>query len=187
MDKKSLTVGLVVVLLIVLYYLISPIWKVKKLNENLPGQMASTTSVIKDKFDILTEEEKALMESKVSEMKDQVTQRKELMPEIGEVTVVSKAPMVARAHSVSGDALILKYGDQYYLRLENLKTINGPDLKVYLSADLSDDDFIDLGPIRATEGSANYVIPLGRDITKYKNVLIWCRAFSVLFSYAEFK
>jgi len=51
---------------------------------------------------------------------------------------------------------------------------------------LGDSDFVNLGRIRATEGNVNYEIPEGTDLTKYKNVLIWCRAFSVLFSYATF-
>lgn len=187
MDKKTLTVVGVIVLLIVLYYLISPLWRVKKLNEPLPGSNSTSTMQVKDKWDILTEEEKALLESKVMEMENEVMKKSEGMPDVGEVVVVSQAPMVARAHDVSGEAKILKMGEQYYLRLENLKTVNGPDLRIYLSSDLSDTDFINLGPIRATEGSANYVIPLGSDISKYKNVLIWCRPFSVLFSFAELK
>ncbi len=74
---------------------------------------------------------------------------------------------------------------QKIVRFENLKTINGPDLRIYLSADLGADDYVDLGEIRATEGNVNYTVPAGTDISKYKNLLIWCRAFSVLFSYAQ--
>ena len=100
-------------------------------------------------------------------------------------TIMSRANMIARAHEVSGEALLVQSGDEMYLRFENLKTINGPDLRIYLSADLNADDFVDLGSIRATQGSVNYVIPVGTDIHKYKNAMIWCRAFGVLFSYAQ--
>ncbi len=100
-------------------------------------------------------------------------------------TIISRASMVAGAHGVSGEALIVKSGNETYLRFENLKTINGPDLHIYLSADLSADNAVDLGSIRATEGNVNYPIPTGTDISKYKNALIWCRPFRVLFSYAR--
>ena len=81
--------------------------------------------------------------------------------------------------------MFIKSSNETYLRFENLKTINGPDLRIYLSSDLSADNIIDLGPIRATEGNVNYTIPHGTDLGKYKNVMIWCRAFGVLFSYAQ--
>ena len=67
----------------------------------------------------------------------------------------------------------------------SFETDNGPRLHIYLSAGLGDDDFIDLGPIRATKGNANYEVPAGVDIEKYRNVLVWCVPFGVLFSYAE--
>jgi len=96
-----------------------------------------------------------------------------------------RASLVAKAHEVSGEALIVKTGNENILRFENLKTTNGPDLRIYLATDLSAKDYVDLGPIRATEGNVNYTIPTGTDLTKYRYALIWCRAFSVLFSYGE--
>ena len=186
MDRKTLIWVGVIVLIALGYYLISPLWKVKKLNEGLPEVATSTISGVDEKvLESMTEENKNAFEAKMAEMKDVVISKKEGMPDFGSYEVVKKANMTPSAHAVSGEAQILKFGEQYYLRLENLKTVNGPDLRVYLSSSLDNKDIINLGPIRATEGSANYVIPLGSDITKYKNVLIWCKPFGVLFSYAE--
>jgi hypothetical protein len=73
------------------------------------------------------------------------------------------------------------------LRLEDLAVTNGPDLYVYLSTDKSASDFVNLGRLKANIGNQNYPIPDGTDMTKYDTVLIWCRAFSVLFGSAELK
>ena len=71
------------------------------------------------------------------------------------------------------------------LRMEDLRVTNGPDLYVYLSTDKSASDFVNLGRLKANIGNQNYPIPAGTDMTKYDTVLIWCRAFSVLFGSAE--
>src|ERR671919_2942923 len=71
------------------------------------------------------------------------------------------------------------------LRLEDLVVTNGPDLYVYLSTDKSASDFVNLGRLKANIGSQNYPIPVGTDMTKYDTVLIWCKAFSVLFGSAD--
>jgi hypothetical protein len=71
------------------------------------------------------------------------------------------------------------------LRLEDLVVTNGPDLYVYLSTDKSASDFVNLGRLKANIGNQNYPIPAGTDMTKYDTVLIWCKAFSVLFGSAD--
>lgn len=73
------------------------------------------------------------------------------------------------------------------LRLENFKATNGPDLYVYLSADKSTSDFVSLGKLKGNIGNQNYDIPDGTNLSKYNTVLIWCRAFSVLFGSADLK
>ena len=90
-----------------------------------------------------------------------------------------------KAHEVAGKVLILEQDNKKILRFENFETINGPDLRIYLSTDLSAKDYVDLGEIKATKGNVNYEIDDSIDLEKYNKVLIWCRAFSVLFSYAD--
>ena len=89
-------------------------------------------------------------------------------------------------HEVEGDAQILKIGENTnYLRLENFKSTNGPDLFVYLSTDEKASDFVSLGSLKGNIGNQNYKIPEGVDLSKYNKVLIWCKSFSVLFGSAE--
>ncbi|HKR74300.1 MAG TPA: DM13 domain-containing protein, partial [Candidatus Nitrosocosmicus sp.] len=92
-------------------------------------------------------------------------------------------------HNAEGIAKVipLQRDDTNILRLENLKVTNGPDLYVYLSTDKSAYDFINLGKLKANNGNQNYAIPTGTDLEKYDNVLIWCKAFSVLFGSVDLK
>ncbi|HEX5774587.1 MAG TPA: DM13 domain-containing protein [Candidatus Paceibacterota bacterium] len=88
------------------------------------------------------------------------------------------------AHPASGTARIVSEGGAQYLRYEDFKTLNGPDLYVYLSKDLSAREFVDLGRLKATEGNINYAIPAGVDPKDYPYALVWCKAFGVLFNSA---
>lgn len=101
-------------------------------------------------------------------------------------TTISSRPIVAtKAHPASGSVLVLQSGTETILRYENFKTINGPDLKVYLSTNLKASEFVDLGILKATEGSVNYTIPAGTDLQKYHYALVWCEQFGVLFNSAD--
>ncbi len=89
-------------------------------------------------------------------------------------------------HDAKGDARTIPLKDaSTVLRLENFKATNGPDLYVYLSADEGASDFVNLGKLKASSGNHNYVIPDDTDLDKYNKVLVWCKAFSVLFGSAE--
>ena len=91
-------------------------------------------------------------------------------------------------HNAEGLAKIIPISNKdNILRLENLKVTNGPDLYVYLSTDKGASDFVNLGKLKANNGNQNYNIPSGTDISKYNTVLIWCKAFSILFGSAELK
>lgn len=90
-------------------------------------------------------------------------------------------------HFAEGTALLIETAPGVYiLRLEEFSVRNGPDLFVYLavSPDQFDDSAINLGELRATDGSINYDVPDGTDISQYQGVVIWCRAFAVLFGTA---
>jgi Electron transfer DM13 len=91
-------------------------------------------------------------------------------------------------HDAQGIAKVIPIeGGGKVLRLEDLVVTNGPDLYVYLSTDKSASDFVNLGRLKANIGNQNYQIPEGTDLTKYDTVLIWCKAFSVLFGSAELR
>lgn len=91
-------------------------------------------------------------------------------------------------HNAEGQAKVIKLGDgSNFLRLEDFRSTNGPDLYVYLSTDKGNSDFVNLGRLKGNIGDQNYKIPEGADLSKYDTALIWCQAFSVLFGSAELR
>ena len=89
-------------------------------------------------------------------------------------------------HNVEGLAKVIPLSDgKTFLRVENLKATNGPDLYVYLSTDVNTSDIVNLGRLKGNIGNQNYEIPTGTDLSKYDTVLIWCKAFSTLFGSAR--
>lgn len=89
-------------------------------------------------------------------------------------------------HRSSGQALLLHDGSAYVLRFENFSVTNGPGLYVYLAhgTRVADGD-LNLGGLKASQGSSNYPLPVGSDPRAYGYVVIWCLPFSVQFGYAS--
>lgn len=92
-------------------------------------------------------------------------------------------------HKGRGRAKLIESNGQLTLRLENFEVTNGPDLYVYISdsenptnevADLG--NYVDLGPLKASSGNQNYSVP--NEAKNYRTAIIWCKQFSVLFSFA---
>lgn len=159
----------------------------QELDESSPLQGAEPSLmpplVIKDELDTMSEERKNEFMQEVETMKDDVIEKVEVMP--AEARLLARGDFMRRFHSVQGRALLIQNNDQQIVRFEDFQTDNGPQLHIYLSANLGSDDFVDLGPIKATKGNVNYTVPAGTDTSKYRNVLVWCKPFGVLFSYAE--
>ena len=97
------------------------------------------------------------------------------------------------AHETKGLATIYKLADgKQTLRLTEFETSNGPDVHVYLTgAEVAKGSdavkaagFVDLGSMKGNQGDQNYDIPAGIDLSKYKNVAIWCARFGVNFGLA---
>ena len=85
----------------------------------------------------------------------------------------------------SGRVAVYDTNGQKILRFEDFETINGPGLSVYLATDITAEDSIDLGEIKATKGNVNYEIPASLDLERYDTVLLWSDTYNRLFSYAE--
>jgi hypothetical protein len=77
---------------------------------------------------------------------------------------------------------------RYHLRLEDFSVRNGPDLYVYLSTAADDyaDDALEVGTLKATDGSFGYDLPAGTDPSRFRSAIIWCKRFSHLFAVAPF-
>lgn len=88
-------------------------------------------------------------------------------------------------HPASGEVEVIQSAEELLIRYKNYDGTNGPDLYVYLSKDLEAEDFIDLGPAKGNKGNIIYGAPLDVDLSEYKYILTWCKAFGVLFDYAE--
>lgn len=90
-------------------------------------------------------------------------------------------------HFGRGQALIVQVAPgRHVLRLDDFSVRNGPDLFVYLSSNPNGyaSDAINLGRLRANDGSLNYEIPDTVDLSRVKSAVIWCRQFAVLFATA---
>lgn len=95
------------------------------------------------------------------------------------------------AHQTSGELKVVKADGKTYVRFENFKTDNGPDLVVYLSPTASTgpegsfaDNPVNLGELKGNVGNQNYEVPAGTDLSKYRSVVVWCKRFSVAFGAA---
>ncbi len=75
---------------------------------------------------------------------------------------------------------------RWVVRLEAFSVRNGPDLYVVLSPDRKGyaAGAIEVGRLRATDGSFNMRVPEGTDVSDVASVLIWCKQFSHLFAVA---
>lgn len=96
-------------------------------------------------------------------------------------------------HETRGVAKVVELADgSRYVRLEDLNTSDGPDLRVYLTDQPLSDDwrvwddgaFVDLGTLKGNIGDANYRIPQAVDLADVRTVVIWCRRFAVGFGVA---
>ena len=205
--KKITYLTLVIIAAVVTVYLVSPLFISTEINESFPPDSAALVSY--ENLSMMTEDERAKAAENMSD-----SQKNELMLQYANsdnniTSVIDESMNDTVRLSESNNSLIsgsfigvndgihnargtaklvpLKQEDLNVLRLENLKVTNGPDLYVYLSTDKSASDIVNLGKLKANNGNQNYNIPPGTDLTKYDTVLIWCKAFSVLFGSVELK
>ncbi|MEU2855713.1 DM13 domain-containing protein [Streptomyces syringium] len=119
-------------------------------------------------------------------------------PAAGSATArtLASGELISHEHATSGTVRILRLADgTRVLRLENLDTSNGPDLRV-LVADapvkkgtagwrvFDDGAHVSLGKLKGNKGDQNYVLPAGLDLDRYTSVSIWCDRFDVSFGAA---
>ena len=98
------------------------------------------------------------------------------------------------SHKGEGKALVVQLPNgQRFLRLEEFKVTNGPDLYVYLSGhpaprnkvQLHDGGAFEVGLLKGNIGNQNYALSADLDPTRFRSVVIYCKRFSVLFASAE--
>jgi hypothetical protein len=90
-------------------------------------------------------------------------------------------------HFGTGTARIIETTPgRFTLRFEDFSVRNGPDLYVYLSPDAAGyaDGALELGTLKATDGSFGYELPPDTNPADYASAVIWCKQFAVLFAIA---
>ena len=105
------------------------------------------------------------------------------------VLVSGELVRISAADYGTGAVRIVRVGETRILRFDNVDIAGAPDVYVYLS-DRSDGQpgaFIDLGRLKATNGSFNYTIPASTDLGAVRSVVLWCRQFNVTITYATLR
>ncbi len=194
--KSALLVIGVIAALAVAWFLASPLFIDRKVDEEL--------NLFLDDGSPNLEALSLLPDEKRNGMRHEIMRAAEGMPD-KVVTDDMSAPtpeLVATGtftdaddiHKGSGDALLYRLNDgSHLLRFENFRTTNGPDLVVYLAShgapasagDVTDAGFLSLGKLKGNVGNQNYRIPANVDISAYRSAVIWCELFGVLFSPAS--
>ena len=107
------------------------------------------------------------------------------------VIAMGQLQRVDDLHRGTGPVTLVEVDGKTFVRFENVAIQNGPDLHVYLARGVGGayDGGRDLylGALKATNGSFNYELPGGTAVGDYKSVVVWCRAFTVLFTWADLR
>ncbi|SCK47147.1 DM13 domain-containing protein [Streptomyces sp. WMMB 322] len=112
-------------------------------------------------------------------------------------TTLASGEFITHEHETTGRAKVVELENgSRVLRLQDLNTSNGPDLKVWITDAkvkpgkagwhvFDDGAHLSLGALKGNKGSQNYTLPAGADLDDYSSVTIWCDRFDVSFGAAE--
>ncbi len=159
--KKIILAIVILVILGIAYWLISPLFINKKVNETFEDimKMAATET------------------PQISE------------PIYTEPQVIIQGTFEGKgSHSAQGAAKLVKAGSKYFIRFEeDFHVTNGPDLYVYLGKNDHYEVSTKISSLKGNMGGQNYEVPENIKVSEYNEVWIWCRAFSVPFGKATLK
>jgi hypothetical protein len=183
--KKSLMIILGVLIVgSISAFALSPYFIESTIDEELPSGVLIQPKMNDEKMSETMEEERmseTMEEERMSETMEEERMKTPVISYSGVFVGVGDG-----IHDAQGKAYTIPLDDgMNVLRLENFKSTNGPDLYVYLSTDKDASEFINLGKLKANNGNQNYEIPNEVNLAEYNQVLIWCKAFGVLFGSAE--
>ncbi|MGW0395999.1 DM13 domain-containing protein [Streptomyces sp. NPDC003042] len=109
---------------------------------------------------------------------------------------LSQGTLISHEHTTTGTVKLIRLPDgSHTLRLENLDTSNGPDLRVWLTDApvkegeagwhvFDDGKYVSLGKLKGNKGDQNYAVPADVNLADYTSVTIWCDRFDVSFGAA---
>ena len=114
-----------------------------------------------------------------------------------EPQTLATGDFISHEHATTGTVAVLELADgSRVLRIEDLDTSNGPDLRVWITdapvidgrdgwGVFDDGQYVELGKLKGNQGSQNYEIPEDVDLEDLTSVSIWCDRFNVSFGAAE--
>lgn len=189
--KRSIIIAIIVAAILVpaTVYAATPLFVSNTINEPLPkvatsGETATAQGGGAMEGETMEKDEGAMVEEDGSMSGDMMEKEDSMM--MTKEASGSFAGAGDGIHNAQGSVRVLNLEDgSAVLRLEDFQVTNGPDLYVYLSTDRGASDYVDLGRLKANAGNQNYELPSGIDLSKYDNVVIWCKAFSVYFGGAQ--
>jgi hypothetical protein len=172
-----------VVVLAAAWYLISPLFINRAVNEAFPAATSATPMA----------EATAAMQKAMTETS---TKMDEAMPVANSsaAKVVAKGTFYNVVHEGKGQATLYELPDgARIVRLEDFQVLNGPDLHLYLvtvdpvpqSIGSEIPGSIDLGKLKGNIGNQNYDVPASTDWNKIKSIVVWCQPFRVPFIAAK--
>ena len=134
-------------------------------------------------------------ESRMVQAEGETAEMSEPMPPAAPVAIATGSFRDADSfHRGSGTATIYRNSDgSHFLRFEDFRVTNGPDLRVLLARaadpqsrrELHDAGYIHLAELKGNVGSQNYEIPSEVDpAADSGSVIIYCQPFQVIFSVA---
>jgi len=163
------------------WYLISPLFIDKTVNEDFPTVQSTEVVETGDTpgaGDTMVEDEEMAAE------------------DTSTMTLLFQGSFYNLAHEGEGTATLYQLADgSRILRFENFEVLNGPDLHVYLATQDPVPDTVgvelegslDLGELKGNIGDQNYEIPADLDLSAFHSVVIWCVPFRVPFSAAPLR
>ena len=217
MNKRVLLYGGIAVgaavVVVVGWYLASPLFINRMVSEAFPVQIPSTAEMKEMSAAEMDAMERTIMDAlpssdEMDEMPDgvrerirkQVEQFVAAMPDKEMVEPMPGAPQLLasgdfrdadRFHKGSGKARLYDIpAVGQVLRFEEFKVTNGPDLRVLLATEPLPTnrhdlgEYIELGPLKGNVGDQNYEIPEDAEVARYASVVIYCKPFHVVFATA---
>jgi len=112
-------------------------------------------------------------------------------PAVPHVLATGELGYVDAIHNGKGPVRLVDVGGRLFVRFEDVMLTNAPDVHVYLSRETGgkwdEATSLYLGALKATNGSFNYELPATAEVSSYQSVVVWCRAFRVLITWADLR
>jgi len=196
--NKGALVAIPIAVIIGGIFLASPLLYETEVNEPLPIALDKIESGLTfEKFSEMPDEQRQIIVEKMpQEIKDMIMEKAapmvssvsepmdEMASESGVALFSSGTFEGLAGHNAEGTAKIIQVNDMTFLRFENFQVTNGPDLRVYITADGDVKNGIHLEKLKGSKGDQNYSL-VDIDVQVYDTVVIYCQPFGVYFGQAK--